>query len=123
MSVSHTGNYVQEASMLLFGDPLFYEERTLPAGWADDHLLLRPGEKRLVTFNQMVREIAIGAAFAAYVAAIQALAEECGATDVGVPYCDAEAWRDAFTDGLPPASAWAEEVSNAFGDLDNGYTL
>ena len=122
MSVSHTGNYVQEASMLLFGDPLFYEERTLPAGWADHYLLLRPGEKRLVMFNQMVREIAV-ARFAAYVAAIQALAEECGATDPGEPYCDAEAWRDAFTNGLTPARRGQSKRPTPSGDLDNGYTL
>lgn len=51
--------------------------------------------------------------FDQYVAAIQKLAEACGATDAGKPYCEAEAWRDAYNDGLPPDEAWSEEVSAA----------
>lgn len=47
--------------------------------------------------------------FADYVAEIQKLAEECGATDPGKPYCDADAWRDAFDDGLTVGEAWREE--------------
>lgn len=47
--------------------------------------------------------------FKAYVDSIQALAERDGATDPGVPYCDAETWRDAFRDGLAPADAWQGE--------------
>ncbi len=51
--------------------------------------------------------------FEEYVAEIQKLAEACGATDPGKPYCEAEAWRDGFSDGLTPAEQWAEEVSAA----------
>lgn len=48
-----------------------------------------------------------------YVAEIQAIAEGCGAADPGQPYCDADAWRDAFSAGLTPSEAWQEEVSAA----------
>jgi len=44
-----------------------------------------------------------------YVTQIQVLAEKCGATEPGKPYCEAEAWRDAFNDGLTPSEAWHEE--------------
>jgi hypothetical protein len=47
--------------------------------------------------------------FEEYVAEIQTLAEECGAADPGKPYCDAEAWREAFDDGMTPSEAWREE--------------
>ena len=56
--------------------------------------------------------------FELYVAAINQLAEQSGATDPGEPYCDGEAWRDAFNDGLTPAEAWGEEVAAAFGDAE-----
>jgi hypothetical protein len=49
--------------------------------------------------------------FKQYVAEIQALAEQFGAVEQGQPYCDAEAWRDAFKHGASPAEAWAEEVA------------
>ena len=45
-----------------------------------------------------------------YVASIQRLAEECGVTPVGEPYCDPEAWRNFFNEGLTPREAWEEEV-------------
>lgn len=51
--------------------------------------------------------------FEQYVAEIQKLAEAAGAADPGKPYCEAEAWREAFEDGLSPADAWSEEVSAA----------
>lgn len=51
--------------------------------------------------------------FEAYVEHIQKLAEACGATDPGKPYCESEAWLDAFNDGLTPAEAWSEEVAAA----------
>lgn len=51
--------------------------------------------------------------FDQYVAEIQKLAEACGATDPGKPYCEAEAWRDAYNDGMTPADAWGEEVHAA----------
>jgi hypothetical protein len=51
--------------------------------------------------------------FEAFVAEIQALAERDGATDPGVPYCDAEAWRDAYDDGLSPGEVWQEECDAA----------
>lgn len=51
--------------------------------------------------------------FEAFVAEIQKMAELCGATEPGKPYCDAEAWRAAFDDGLSPEEAWGEEVSAA----------
>jgi hypothetical protein len=51
--------------------------------------------------------------FEQYVAEIQKLAEACGATDPGKPYCEAEAWRDAYNDEVSPAEAWSEEVSAA----------
>lgn len=51
--------------------------------------------------------------FDTFVAEIQKLAEACGATDAGKPYCEAEAWREAFHGGLSPAEAWDEEVSAA----------
>jgi hypothetical protein len=58
-------------------------------------------------------QAAADAAFQSYVDAIQKLAEASGATEPGKPYCDAEAWRDAFNDGALPSEAWAEEVSAA----------
>lgn len=51
--------------------------------------------------------------FEEYITAIQKLAEAAGATSVGIPYCDVEAWREAFNDGVPPQEAWDEEVSAA----------
>lgn len=51
--------------------------------------------------------------FEQFVAEIETLAQKRGATQVGKPYCEAEAWRDAFNDGMTPAEAWAEEMSNA----------
>jgi hypothetical protein len=51
-------------------------------------------------------------AFDRYVAEISALAAAACHTDPGKPYCDADSWRDAYHDGLTPAEAWAEEVSN-----------
>jgi len=51
--------------------------------------------------------------FETYVAEIQKLAEASGATDPGIPYCEAEAWREAFDNGLPPRDAWDEEVHAA----------
>lgn len=51
--------------------------------------------------------------FEAFVAEIQKLAEASGATDPGKPYCDAEAWREAYNDGCTPQEAWSEEVSAA----------
>lgn len=48
-----------------------------------------------------------------YVAAIQSLAERDGATDPGKPYCDPEAWREAFNNGTTPAEIWAEECHAA----------
>ena len=47
--------------------------------------------------------------FEDYAAEIQTLAEECGATDPGKLYCEAEAWRESFDDGLTPSEAWREE--------------
>jgi len=58
-------------------------------------------------------QVAADAVFQAYVDAIQKLAEGCGATDPGKPYCEPEAWLDAFNDGLSPSEAWSEEVSAA----------
>ena len=51
--------------------------------------------------------------FEQYVAEIQKFAESCGATDHGKPYCDTEAWRDGFNDGMSPAEAWHEECLSA----------
>lgn len=51
--------------------------------------------------------------FDQFVAEIQKLAEACGATDPGKPYCEPEAWREAWLDDLSPADAWAEEVHAA----------
>ena len=48
--------------------------------------------------------------FDTYVAEINELAVKCGATDAGKAYCDAEAWRDSFDDGLTAEQAWSEEV-------------
>lgn len=53
------------------------------------------------------------AAFEWYVDEIQKLAEACGGADHGKPYCEAEAWRESFNDGLTPAEAWSEEVAAA----------
>lgn len=47
--------------------------------------------------------------FEQYVAAINALAARDGFSERGKPYCDAEAWRDAYDDGLTPSEAWADE--------------
>lgn len=55
----------------------------------------------------------MGMDFETYVAAIQKLAEACGATEVGVPYCEAEAWRDSYDNGIPHSEAWSAEVSAA----------
>lgn len=51
--------------------------------------------------------------FEQYVAAIQALAERDEATLPGTPYCDAEAWREAYDEGITPAEAWGEEWDTA----------
>lgn len=51
--------------------------------------------------------------FEQYVAEIQKLAEACAATDPGKPYCEAEAWRDAYNDDVAPSEAWSEEVAAA----------
>lgn len=51
--------------------------------------------------------------FEDYVAKIQKLAEACGATDPGKPYCDAETWRDAYEQGVTPAEVWQGEVDAA----------
>lgn len=51
--------------------------------------------------------------FEQYVAAIQALAEADGASLPGNPYCDPEAWRDAYSDGLTPQEAWEAEQDAA----------
>jgi hypothetical protein len=46
-----------------------------------------------------------------YVAVIQALAEQEGATEPGTPYCDPEEWRDMYDSGLTPEEAWQEEIT------------
>lgn len=56
--------------------------------------------------------------FETYVAAIQKLAESSGASENGKPYCEAEAWRDSYNNGLSPAEAWSEEVASAADMLD-----
>jgi len=61
---------------------------------------------------------AIEIPFQEFVAEIQKLAEACGATDQGKPYCDAEAWREAFNEGMSPAEAWREECLAAAEMLD-----
>lgn len=48
--------------------------------------------------------------FDQYVAAIQTCAEVEGATQRGVPYCEPEAWRDSYNDGMTPKEAWHEEM-------------
>lgn len=55
--------------------------------------------------------------FEEYVAEVQRLAEACGATLVGKQYCQPDAWRDSFDDGLSPEEAWSEEASAAAGML------
>lgn len=47
--------------------------------------------------------------FDAFVAAIQALAEKDGAAEPGKPYCDAEAWRACFDEGMTAEDAWKAE--------------
>lgn len=47
--------------------------------------------------------------FDTFVAAIQALAEKDGATEAGKPYCEAEAWRACFDEGLTAEDAWKAE--------------
>lgn len=51
--------------------------------------------------------------FEEYVDAIQKLAEAQDATAPGKPYCDAEAWRNAFDEGMSPNEAWREEMRAA----------
>lgn len=51
--------------------------------------------------------------FEQYVSEIQRLAEENKATDKGKRYCEDEAWREAFNEGLTPKEAWLEECSAA----------
>ncbi|MCA6114270.1 hypothetical protein J6524_04915 [Bradyrhizobium sp. WSM 1738] len=51
--------------------------------------------------------------FEDYVADLQQLAEDCGATDPGKPYCDAEAWRPAFEAGMTVSEAWRAEEEAA----------
>ena len=52
--------------------------------------------------------------FAEYVSEINDLARRCDAIPDGEEnYCDPEAWRDAYQDGMTPAEAWGEEVSAA----------
>lgn len=51
--------------------------------------------------------------FEDYVTEMQTLAEECGAADPGKPYCDPEAWREAFEHGLTPGEAWRAEEEAA----------
>ena len=51
--------------------------------------------------------------FEEFTAAIQAKAEACGATDPGKPYCDPEAWRDAFVEGATVDEVWQGECDAA----------
>lgn len=51
--------------------------------------------------------------FEDYVAELQQMAVECGATDPGKPYCDPEAWREAFEEGLTTGEAWRAEEEAA----------
>ena len=50
--------------------------------------------------------------FKEYVQKINDLAVAAGVAEPGVPYCDAEAWRDSYNEELSPEDAWAEEVAN-----------
>jgi hypothetical protein len=77
-----------------------YREIFCGARWYDVHTSSNLNRRVTMDFDQ-------------YVAEIQKLAETCGATDPGKPYCEAEAWRGSFNDGLTPAEAWSEEVSAA----------
>lgn len=49
----------------------------------------------------------------AYVDAINAKAVAFGWCAEGDDYCDREAWRDSYKDGLTVNEAWAEEVDAA----------
>ena len=48
-------------------------------------------------------------AFTLYVASVQALAEQDGVTEPGKPYCDPQAWRGAWEDGMTPDEAWSDQ--------------
>ena len=57
-------------------------------------------------------------AFDVFVATIQAVAVREGWTLPGVPYCDAEAWREQYDEAMTPDEAWDSERDAAASTLD-----
>ena len=48
-----------------------------------------------------------------YAAAIDKIAVKHAAIEEGQSYCEYEAWKDSYDDGLSPEEAWEEECAAA----------